>query len=149
MGKSSNKSGGKAKLVGKTNSRDCEIFEADDDVEFANPLERMNGNGDGVAGKAIAFDADNDSPSPRGDASKRDSGKRIMSLLSNSVFGTTMPESGDRKAMDDHLLRTKWLGLLHPDTPSRRYYNLIHVFILLYFLYVLPKRIAFDITPVS
>ena len=74
--------------------------------------------------------------------------KQLQSLVSKSVFGAS-PESGANRPdiVDDFALQKKWLGLLHPRAPTRRVYDMIHVFILLYMAYTVPKRIAFAITP--
>ena len=57
----------------------------------------------------------------------------------NAMFATTFFKT-DEEVID---YRKNWFGLLHPHAPLRRAYNMFHIFILLYFLYVLPKRIGF------
>ena len=47
----------------------------------------------------------------------------------------------------DAELRQSWFGLLHPNTTLRQLYDGVQMSILLYFLYILPYRIGFSITP--
>jgi hypothetical protein len=49
----------------------------------------------------------------------------------------------------DEEQRTKWFGLLHPDTGTTSLYNQLHMLFLMYMLAVLPVRAAFGLVPVS
>ena len=72
--------------------------------------------------------------------------KKLQSLVAKSVFGDVAPEATTRQR-DDFELQKKWCGLLHPKTLTRKNYDLFQCLILLYFAYILPKRIGFEIEP--
>ena len=46
--------------------------------------------------------------------------------------------------LSDMELREQCGGLWHPKARLRMYYNMMHAIILLYFIYTVPKRIAFS-----
>ena len=68
-----------------------------------------------------------------------------------SVVGTMFSKSssagGGDGGLTDADYKRVWFGLLHPHATLRRMYNGMHITILLYFLYILPKRLGFGLIP--
>lgn len=58
-----------------------------------------------------------------------------------AAFGTA--DVDDTEAALDAHFRTKWKGILHPETPTRATYDMAQLAIMLYLGYVLPVRQAF------
>jgi hypothetical protein len=69
-------------------------------------------------------------------------------FLQTAVFGSAVDEdSMDEERRKEEALKRKWLGLLHPDTPAFKAYNMLQLFIMLYLAWILPTRSAFHKKP--
>ena len=114
------------------------------DVEFVNPVADGHGVKGGVKGMAGSLKK----MAPKKIGQQVDT-KKLQSLVSKSVFGAAVSQDGGQRPdiVDEFALKRKWFGLLHPRAPTRRLYDGVHIFILLYMAFTVPKRIAFSITP--
>ena len=71
--------------------------------------------------------------------------KALHSMITESLFGAKMPEVEVGLDISDMELRQKCGGILHPKASVRITYNMVQAVILMYFVYTLPKRLAFDV----
>lgn len=102
------------------------------DDEFSNPMSSAGLEGDGT---------DNNDNNHQQSAEEI---KTLQSLLTESLFGMKMPEVDIDLELSDVELRQKCGGLLHPKARPRIYYNMMHAIILMYYIYTVPLRIAFE-----
>jgi hyperpolarization activated cyclic nucleotide-gated potassium channel 3 len=140
---------------------------------FPNPLQQglaeFDGETDGSRSTSLeskrppraAFEADGQRGESRDDVFDSEEGKDGLAPMAikgamvtrqfgtdalsnmNAMFATTFFTKTDETALTDSDYKMMWFGLLHPHAPLRRAYNAFHIVILLYMLYVLPKRICF------
>eukprot|EP01052_Picozoa_sp_SAG31_P007236 SAG31_NODE_343_length_17426_cov_35.294443_4_plen_275_part_00 len=117
---------------------------------FPNPLEQV---ANGPVGSRDTFDSETGSHSPRigaaaakGAMVARQFGTDALSNV-NAMFATTFFTKADGDTLTEENYKIMWFGLLHPHAPLRRVYLLFHALILLYIVYVLPKRIGFGLKP--
>ena len=87
----------------------------------------------------------NNSPrSPRSPTSEKlQSLKRFKNL---HVFGSKQEQADSAWALAQRH-KTKWFGLLHPDTNISGFYDFFNICLLLYLLCTLPYNLAYSVTP--
>ena len=126
-------------------------------LKFENPTATHSDSEDEVAGKPAGGEAmfessprttdDPDGPPRAGNHHTllADALKNPKSFLQGMLYGTSGEEGGG--LTNDELLKHKWFGLLHPDTPIRGAYDFLQLVILIYLAWELPNRLAFQKTP--
>ena len=65
--------------------------------------------------------------------------------LKKAAFGEVDLDEYDEFAVEEHL-KDKWHGILHPDMPARKTYDMVQLLVMLYLGYLLPVRLAFTQT---
>eukprot|EP01052_Picozoa_sp_SAG31_P002277 SAG31_NODE_79_length_27235_cov_6.268868_6_plen_782_part_00 len=74
--------------------------------------------------------------------------KKLQSLVSKSVFGAEgEPGTTSSEQIDDMKLKKSCCGLAHPESGLRKHYDMMHALILLYFAYIIPKRVGLGTAP--
>ena len=66
--------------------------------------------------------------------------------LQTAVFGAAAFETEEiDETAEEVRLRTKWFGILHPETTVRSCYDALQIIILCYLAWLLPTRLAFSL----